>query len=117
MNDDLNSAIVISHLFEAATTINATADGKQKLTQEDINELKSVFDLFLFDILGMVDESKAGGNTNYEAFGKAVDLLLEIRAKAKANKDWATSDQIRDELAKAGFEVKDGKDGSEWKLK
>ncbi|WP_101689544.1 cysteine--tRNA ligase [Dysgonomonas massiliensis] len=117
MNDDLNSAIVISHLFEAATTINATADGKQKLTQEDINELKAVFDLFLFDILGMVDESKAGGNTNYEAFGKAVDLLLEIRAKAKANKDWATSDQIRDELAKAGFEVKDGKDGSEWKLK
>lgn len=117
MNDDLNSAIVISHLFEAATTINATADGKQKLTQEDINELKAVFDLFLFDILGMVDESKAGGNTNYEAFGKAVDLLLEIRAKAKANKDWATSDHIRDELAKAGFEVKDGKDGSEWKLK
>lgn len=117
MNDDLNSAIVISHLFEAATIINATADGKQKLTQEDINELKAVFDLFLFDILGMVDESKAGGNTNYEAFGKAVDLLLEIRAKAKANKDWATSDQIRDELAKAGFEVKDGKDGSEWKLK
>lgn len=117
MNDDLNSAIVISHLFEAVTTINATADGKQKLTQEDISELKTVFDLFLFDILGMIDESKAGGNTNYEAFGKAVDLLLEIRAKAKANKDWATSDQIRDELAKAGFEVKDGKDGSEWKLK
>lgn len=117
MNDDLNSAIVISNLFEAATIINSTADGKATLTQADIDELKSLFDVFFFDILGMVDEAKAGNNTNYEAFGKAVDLLLEIRAKAKANKDWATSDQIRDELAKAGFEIKDGKDGSEWKLK
>lgn len=117
MNDDLNSAIVISQLFEAATIINSVADGKQTLTQEDINELKSVFDVFLFEILGMKDSVKAGDDDSYAAFSKAMDLLLDIRAKAKANKDWATSDQIRDELAKAGFEVKDGKDGAEWKLK
>lgn len=118
MNDDLNSAMVISYLFEAATNINSAADGKQTVTAEDISELKNLFDVFLFDILGIKDQAKDGNNNaNYEAFSKAVDLLLDIRQKAKANKDWATSDQIRDELAKYGFEVKDGKDGAEWKLK
>lgn len=117
INDDLNSAIVISHLFETVTIINSAIDGKITLIQQDVDELKSLFDLFLFDILGIKDESKAGSGQSYEAFSKAIDLLLDIRAKAKANKDWATSDQIRDELAKAGFEIKDGKDGSEWKLK
>ncbi|WP_165042029.1 cysteine--tRNA ligase [Dysgonomonas sp. ZJ709] len=117
MNDDLNSAVVISHLFEAATIINSAFDGKVSLTQDDLNELKFIFDLFLFDILGIIDEAKSGVGDNYESFSKAIDLLLDIRAKAKANKDWATSDQIRDELAKIGFEIKDGKDGAEWKLK
>lgn len=117
MNDDLNSAIVISHLFEAATTINSAADGKTTLTKEDIGELKNLFDLFLFDLLGVQNENKGNDNSSYESFGKAVDMLLDIRAKAKANKDWATSDHIRDELAKIGFEIKDGKDGAEWKLK
>ena len=117
MNDDLNSAIVISHLFEAVTIINSATDGKTSLTKEDINELKSVFTLFFFDILGIQNESKGGNTESYDSFAKAMNLLLDIRAKAKANKDWATSDQIRDELAKAGFDIKDGKDGSEWKLK
>lgn len=117
MNDDLNSAVVISHLFEAATIINSAADGKVALSKENIEELKSLFDLFLFNILGIKDETKGGNSNDYASFSKAVDLLLDIRAKAKANKDWATSDQIRDELAKAGFEIKDGKDGAEWKLR
>ncbi|NDV67604.1 cysteine--tRNA ligase [Dysgonomonas sp. 25] len=117
MNDDLNSAIVISQLFEAATIINSSCDGKTALTQEDITELQEVFDLFLFNILGIKDESKGGNNAHLEAYSKAIDLLLDIRAKAKANKDWATSDQIRDELAKIGFDIKDGKEGTEWKLK
>lgn len=116
LNDDLNSAIVISHLFEVATLINSVHAGSVSLTAEDINEVKYLFDTFLFDVLGMKNES-ASADGNYESFAKAVDLLLEIRDKAKANKDWATSDQIRNELAKAGFEVKDGKDGVEWKLK
>jgi cysteinyl-tRNA synthetase len=63
----------------------------------------------------MKDETSAGEGT-HEAFGKAVDLLLTIRQKAKANKDWATSDQIRNELAAIGFEIKDTKEGTEWKL-
>lgn len=117
LNDDLNSAIVIAHLCEAGTTINSASAGNITLNQEDINELKEVFDIFLFGILGIRNDAIGANSGNNEAFGKAVDLLLEIRQKAKENKDWATSDQIRNELAKAGFEIKDDKDGAEWKLK
>lgn len=115
LNDDLNSPIVISHLFDAARAINSAKDGKATLSAEDLNELQAVFQLFLFDILGMKDEASAGGS-NDEAFGKAVDLLLSIRQQAKASKDWATSDRIRNELTALGFEIKDTKDGAEWKL-
>lgn len=115
MNDDLNSPIVISHLFDATRAINSIKDGKATITEEDLKELQEVFHLFLFDILGMKDEASAGGNS-YETFGKAVDLLLSIRQQAKANKDWATSDKIRNELTAMGFEIKDTKDGAEWKL-
>jgi cysteinyl-tRNA synthetase len=115
MNDDLNSPIVISHLFDATRGINSVLAGQATLTTEDIEELKSVFHLFLFDILGMQDTVVAAG-ANTEAFGKAVDLLLTIRKQAKDNKDWATSDKIRNELTAMGFEIKDTKDGAEWKL-
>ena len=115
MNDDLNSPIVISHLFDAARAINAAKDGKATLSAADLQELKETFHLFLFEILGMKDEVAAGGNS-YEAFGKAVDLLLAIRQQAKANKDWATSDKIRNELTALGFKIKDTKEGAEWTL-
>ena len=116
LNDDLNSAIVIAQLCDAATTINSAIAGNITLSKEDLNELKDIFDTFLFGILGIRNEATSSNNNN-EAFGKAMDLLLDIRQKAKDNKDWATSDQIRNELAKAGFDIKDGKDGAEWKLK
>ena len=117
MNDDLNSPIVISHLFDAARAINSAKDGKGTISAEDLKELQDVFHLFLFDILGMVDESAGAGNdTSREAFAKAVDLLLSIRQQAKANKDWATSDKIRNELTAIGFTIKDTKDGAEWKI-
>lgn len=115
LNDDLNSAIVLSHLYEAATVINSAVAGNVTLTSADIDEVRSLYDTFLFNILGIKD-SPSQGNKN-EAYGKAVDILLDIRAQAKANKDWATSDKIRDELTMAGFEIKDGKDGARWKLK
>ena len=115
LNDDLNSPIVISHLFDASRAINSVKDGKATISAEDLKELKEVFHTFVFDILGMKDEASAGGD-NYETFGKAVDLLLTIRQQAKANKDWATSDKIRNELIAMGFEIKDTKDGAEWKL-
>lgn len=117
LNDDMNSAIVIAHLCEAATTINSAIAGNISLTEEDTKELKNIFDTFLFEILGIKINSSNANNGNNEAYSKAVNLLLDIRQKAKENKDWATSDQIRNELTKAGFDIKDGKDGAEWKLK
>ena len=116
LNDDLNSAITISYLFDVATTINSAIGGTATLTQGDIDEVKALFDIFLFEILGIKNEASSNEN-GMEAFSKAIDLLLQIRSEAKANKDCATSDKIRDELNKIGFEIKDGKDGAEWKLK
>ena len=72
--------------------------------------------LFAFDILGLKNTSGTNNEAREEAYGKVVDMVLSLRAKAKAEKDWATSDKIRDELAAAGFEVKDTKDGATWKL-
>ena len=116
LNDDLNSAMVISNLFETATLINSAIGGTVSLTKEDVEEIKDIFDNFLFGILGIKNES-ASNSSGQESFSKAMDLLLEIRSEAKAKKDWSTSDKIRDELTKIGFDIKDGKDGSEWKLK
>jgi cysteinyl-tRNA synthetase len=115
MNDDLNSPVVISHLFDASRIINSVKDGKATITENDINELKSVFDTFLFDILGMKSET-AGTSSQSAAFTGAVELLLNVRQQAKVNKDWATSDKIRNELTALGFTIKDTKDGAEWRL-
>ena len=115
MNDDLNTPIVLSHLFEATRIINSAIAGIEKLSQEDIDELKDLFKIFLFDLLGMKDTS-ALKDTSYEAFEKAVNMLLEMRQEAKRNKDWATSDKIRDDLTKAGFVIKDTPTGFEWSL-
>ena len=116
MNDDLNTPIVISHLFDAARIINQTVDKKATISAADLAELKEVFSVFLFDILGLQAQQGGDNSGREEAFGKVVDMLLEQRAIAKANKDWATSDKIRNELAALGFEIKDTKDGCTWKL-
>lgn len=122
MNDDLNTPMVLAVLFDAAKQINSLHQGLETATTEQIAKLQEYYPLFLHQILGIQDEqliSTAGeaAASKQDAFGGAVDLLLEIRAKAKANKDWATSDLIRDKMADLGFEVMDTKDGAEWKLK
>ena len=120
MCDDFNTPIVISHLFDASKLINSIGDKKESIGAEALEALKRFFSLWLFDLLGM--KPAAGGadggtsEAREEAFGKVVDMLLEQRMKAKQNKDWATSDLIRDNLAALGFEVKDTKDGFTWKL-
>ncbi|MCF0202106.1 MAG: cysteine--tRNA ligase [Bacteroidaceae bacterium] len=116
MNDDMQSQIVISNLFEACRVVNSLVDHKGSVSAEDLKELKDTMSLFAFDILGLKEEKTGGNEAREEAFGKVVDMVLELRAKAKANKDWATSDLIRDRLASLGFEVKDTKDGAVWKL-
>ena len=119
MNDDFATPQVISYLFEACTVINKLVDHKATICADCLKELKEVMHLFAFDILGLQNRSQESGTRSQEreeAFGKVMDMVLELRAKAKAEKDWATSDKIRDELAAAGFEVKDTKDGVTWKL-
>ena len=115
LNDDLNSPIVIAHLFDAAKTINNLLAGHDTITAADLQELGDTFRLFCFDLLGLREEIASNAGRE-EAFGKVVDMLLQERMKAKANKDWATSDRIRNDLTALGFEIKDGKDHCEWKL-
>lgn len=114
MLDDLNTPIVISHLFDALKSINLVYDGKETVSAVDLTELISVFNLFVDEILGLVSENES--NDGIEAYKKAIDLLLNIRLEAKQNKNWATSDKIRNELTALGFEIKDTKDGFEWKI-
>jgi cysteinyl-tRNA synthetase len=116
MNDDLATPQVISNLFEACTVINKLVDHKATICADCLKELSETMHLFAEDILGLNVQSSTSNVQREEAFGKVVDMVLELRAKAKADKDWATSDKIRDELAAAGFEVKDTKDGVTWKL-
>ena len=118
MNDDLATPLVLSLLFESATVVNRLIDHKATICADCLKELTEVMHLFAEDILGLQLTAAQGGTSQEreEAFGKVVDMVLALRAKAKAQKDWATSDQIRDELAAAGFEVKDTKDGVTWKL-
>ena len=116
MNDDFSTPQVISYLFEACAVINKLTDHKATISADDLKELTDTIHLFAFDLLGLKAENAADNEAREKAFGKVVDMVLELRAKAKADKDWATSDRIRDELAAAGFEVKDTKDGVTWKL-
>jgi len=114
MNDDFNTPIAISHLFDALKAINLVHDGKETINTTDLDELKAVFKAFIEDVLGLKSENDAGSGN--EAYKKAIDLLLNMRLEAKQNKDWATSDKIRNELTALGFEIKDTKDGFEWKI-
>ena len=116
MDDDMNTPVVIANLFDALRLVNQVKDGHAKATQADIDELKWVFDTFLVDILGVRTEMAGDSAEAIKPFEGAVDLLLDVRSKAKAAKDWSTSDLIRDRLAALGFTVKDTKDGAEWSL-
>ena len=113
MNDDLNSPILIAHLFDITKVINSANDKKETLTQADIDELKSIFNTFVFDILGLKDE-QSGDNT--VLLDGLISMILDVRQQAKSQKDWTTSDRIRDELQKLGVSIKDGKDGATWTI-
>ena len=113
--DDLNTPIAISYLFDACKAIYTVRDGKGHFSPDDLEELKSVFKLYIEELLGLQPE-EAAGNDQYDAYKKAVDLLLTIRQQAKANKDWATGDRIRNEMTALGFKIKDTKEGFEWSI-
>lgn len=115
MNDDLNSPIVISHLFECASIINKVIAGSETIDTKNLDLLRSTMELFMFDILGLKNISNSNDNSN-ELLSEIMDVVLEIRKNAKANKDWTTADLVRNKLTDIGIEVKDTKDGAEWKV-
>ena len=116
MADDMNSPIAIAYLFEGVKIINSVADGNSSITLEDRIQLNSLFHSFVFDILGLKSEDQAGSGSSV-VLNEVVALLMKLRAEAKASKDWATSDKIRNELSAIGFDIKDGKEGVSWELK
>ena len=113
MNDDFNSPIVIANLFEGVRIINSVKDGKEILTSEDLYLLKELFDIFIFDILGLKEETSSD---QHELTDGLMQLILDLRQKARANRDFGTSDQIRDALQKLNISVKDTKDGVTWNM-
>jgi cysteinyl-tRNA synthetase len=114
MNDDLNSPILIAHLFDAARIINSVNDKKESLTAEDIGLLRNTMHNFVFDILGLLPESDPqAGN---QVITNLVNIILDLRREARTNKDWATSDRLRDALAQAGIIIKDTKEGATWEV-
>ena len=117
MNDDLNTPVVISHLFDGVRAINTILAGNATISAADLDELRSTFSTFMFDILGLRLDVAETSDTALEPYEKAVELLLSLRSEAKSRKDWATSDLIRDKLGEIGFELKDTKEGTEWHLR
>jgi cysteinyl-tRNA synthetase len=115
LDDDLNSALLISHLMDAVRIINSINDKKDSISLEDLKHLKDIFKIFIEDILGLKDESSS--TNDQELIGGLIALLQDARLKAKASKDFAASDQIRNELLKLGIEIKDTKDGFDWSYK
>jgi cysteinyl-tRNA synthetase len=111
LNDDLNTARLIAELFEGAKYINLLLDKKESLNKVDLTFFKKQMKAFIEDILGLQLKEETSGSENIEGF---IQLLLELRAKARENKDWATSDQIRDQLKELGVVVKDSKEGASW---
>lgn len=116
LSDDLNSPIAIAHLFDGVRIINSVKAGTEKISTDDMTELKSFYHSMVFDILGLKSEETGGSNQN-EILRGAVELLINLRKEAKEKKDWSTSDKIRNELNSIGIELKDTREGVEWKVK
>lgn len=115
MNDDFNSPILIAQLFEAAKQINAIKEGNATITEADLKLLNKTMHDFIFDVLGLLDIASEGNSETNKLSG-TIDLLIELRNKARAEKDFGTSDRIRDELQEIGIQLKDGKDGTTYSL-
>ena len=114
MNDDFNTPILIANIFEAVKYVNQLNDQKASITTDDLALLTSTLNAFTFDILGLMNESESDNNS--DKLSGTIELLIKLRAEAKANKDYALSDQIRDELIAIGVQLKDGREGTSYSL-
>jgi cysteinyl-tRNA synthetase len=114
LNDDMNSPVLLSQLFEGVKYINSVNDGTEKLNSADLGSLKELFKIFVFDILGLKDETEDKGNEKLT--DNLMNIIINLRQDAKARKDFGTSDRIRKDLKNAGVILKDKKDGVEWEI-
>ena len=114
MNDDFNTPILIAHLFDAVKHINLIKEGDETITEADKTLLLSTMNSFVYDVLGIENQSMGQNDSN--ALNGVMELLIELRNEARANKDFATSDKIRDELTTLGIQLKDGKDGTTFSI-
>ena len=114
MDDDFSSPVLIAHLFDAVRVINSCNDKTESINSNDLDKLKELMHSFIFEVLGLVDETK--NITGSDVIEGLMRLILDIRKTARENKDWSTSDKIRDELKSSGVEIKDTKTGVEWRI-
>ncbi|MDR0660560.1 MAG: cysteine--tRNA ligase [Prevotellaceae bacterium] len=114
LNDDLNSPIAISVLFDGVRVINSIHEGKEQISANDLAQLKNLYDNVIFDVLGLQDEQVS--EVNNHLTNDLVAYILDLRKQTKVNKDYAAADGIRDALAKLGIAIKDTKDGVEWEV-
>ena len=114
MNDDFNTPILIAQLFEGVRFVNVLKEGKESLTPEDLKTFASAMNAFVFDVLGLENEKASDGNN--DKLEGTVNLLIEMRKQAREDKNFALSDQIRDQLLAIGIQLKDGKEGTSFSL-
>ena len=112
--DDMNTPIALSHIFDAVKIINSAKDGHTKLNQGDKEVLELLFQDILNGVLGIVDETS--DDSSQKVIAGLMEMIIDVRKEAKANKDWATSDKIRDSLKALGVNIKDTKEGCEWSI-
>lgn len=113
MNDDFNSPILVAHLFDASKIIHELKEGSKSLNENDLKTFSKEFKGFITDVLGLYPIEEAGDS---KVLDQVMELIINLRSQARSNKDWSTSDQIRDELAKVGIQIKDGKEGTSYEL-
>lgn len=111
MDDDFNTPVLIAELFEAVRFINAAYDGKMGMDEAMIEELKSFMHVFVVNILGLKNDASEGSNNNTD---ELMQVIINLRNEAKKNKDFTTSDRIREDLQTIGIQLKDSKDGTLW---
>ena len=114
MEDDMNTGMLIGHLLSGVTQINRVVEGKETLSEKELESLKNLYHSYVFSVLGLIIPAESGqGN---EITSDLVGLILKLRNDAKANKDYDTADLIRKQLGDLGITVKDGKEGADWEI-
>ena len=114
MNDDFNTPILIAQLFEGVRFVNLLNDKRESITSSDLDLLKKTLEEFTFEVLGIRNEKSSGNNA--EKLDGVVEMLIEMRNEARANKNWSLSDEIRDKLLALGIQLKDGKEGTSFSV-